>query len=101
MTCRCAAVVAAGGVGAVAIAAAGGGKLFLPDRALLFGGGAMSLEANNDVPLPVGLRFRDLPKLIWTLVLFVGGVAYVAMKARHQLGMRSAHTTNSLAPKER
>ena len=61
----------------------------------------MSLEANNDAPLSVGLRFRDLPKLIWALVLFIGGVAYVAMKARrHQWGGRSAQTTNVAAQKE-
>ena len=62
----------------------------------------MSLEANNDAPLSVGARFRDLPKLIWAVVLFIGGAAYVAIKARrHQSGDRSALTTNVIAQKER
>ena len=62
----------------------------------------MSLEANNGAPVSVGSLFRDLPKLIWAVVLFIGGVAYVAMKARrHQSGDRSALTTNVIAQKER
>ena len=61
----------------------------------------MSLEANSDAPLSVGLWFRDLPKLIWALVLFIGGVAYVAMKARrHQSGERTAPTKKLAAQKE-
>ena len=45
----------------------------------------MSIETSSGEPQSVGLRLRDLPKLIWALVLLVGGVAYVAMKARrHQ-----------------
>jgi len=38
----------------------------------------MSIEAKNDVLQSV----TDLPKIIWALVLFIGGIAYVAMKAR-------------------
>ncbi len=61
----------------------------------------MSLEANSDAPLSVGVWFRDLPKLIWALVLLIGGVAYVAISARrHQRDGHTARTTSVVARKE-
>jgi hypothetical protein len=42
----------------------------------------MSIEVKSGASDSVGYPFRDLPKLIWALVLFIGGIAYVAMKAR-------------------
>jgi hypothetical protein len=42
----------------------------------------MSLRPNSGAPLSVGLPLRDLPKLVWALVLLICAVAYVAIKAR-------------------
>jgi hypothetical protein len=42
----------------------------------------MSLGFSSGAPLSVGLLLRDLPKLVWAPVLLIGGVAYVAIKAR-------------------
>ena len=42
----------------------------------------MSIEVKSGPPDSVGSLFRDLPRLIWALVPFIGGIAYVAMKSR-------------------
>ena len=44
----------------------------------------MTTEANDDTPLSIGLLLRDLPKLIWALVLLTTGLVYVAVKVRRQ-----------------
>ncbi len=46
----------------------------------------MSLEVNSGTPPSVAPLLKDLPKLIWALVLLIGGVAYVAIKARRAGG---------------
>lgn len=62
----------------------------------------MSLEGNSGTPLSVGLLLRDLPKIIWALVLLIGGLAYIAMKAlRSQWRGRTAGTTSTVAENER
>jgi hypothetical protein len=45
----------------------------------------MSIDAKSGgVPQSVGLLFRDLPRLVWALLLLIGSVAYVALKARRR-----------------
>lgn len=62
----------------------------------------MSLETNGGSPLSIVMLLRDLPKLIWALVLLIGGVAYVAIEARRRrCGGRTARTTSVAAQKER
>ncbi|MBS0267430.1 MAG: hypothetical protein JSS54_00465 [Proteobacteria bacterium] len=62
----------------------------------------MTTEANDDTPLSIGLLLRDLPKLIWALVLLLTGFAYVAVKVRRQQWTKHTVQKPSMAtPKER
>jgi len=68
----------------------------------LVGSRAMTTEANDDTPLSIGLLLRDLPKLIWALVLLITGVVYVAMKVRrHQWGKHTVQKPSVAMQKER
>ena len=49
----------------------------------------MSLEPNSGSPRSFRLLLRDLPKLIWALVLLIGGVAYTG--ERLPLGLGAGH----------
>ncbi len=61
----------------------------------------MSIEVNGGTPLSVVSLIKDLPKLIWALVLLIGGVAYVAIEARrHRWGGRTARTTTMTVTKD-